>query len=234
MPPVQTRLANKLLQVLQPAAYGRVAAKLKPASLQAKQILYKPNQPIDRIYFPETAVICLMTLMSNGDTVETATVGVEGASWISASIGASSMPCETIVAISGDAHAIEVQDLDAEMQHNEHFRDVLTRYSHALLIHSMRMTGCTALHSLEKRCARWMLTTLDRVSQDRFAITQEFLAMLLGATRPAVSGVLQDMKRLGTIDIERGLVLIRHREQLLGNSCECYDIIKSNYQQVGR
>ncbi len=84
-----------------------------------------------------------MTIMRDGDTLETGTVGLEGASWISASIGAPSMPCETIVAIGGDAHELGIDDLDREMRKNEPFRDVLTQYSHALLIHSMRLTACT-------------------------------------------------------------------------------------------
>src|ERR1700730_17284511 len=139
------RPTNKLLRLLKPAAYQRLAPKLKPSALLARQVLYKPNQSIDTIYFPENAVICQMTVMQNGDTLETGTVGLEGASWISASIGAPSMPGERVVAIGGDAHALDIDDLDREMRENEHFRDVLTQYSHALLIHSLRITGCTAL-----------------------------------------------------------------------------------------
>jgi CRP-like cAMP-binding protein len=186
------------------------------------------------VYFPENAVICQMTVMENGDTLETATVGLEGASWISASIGAPSMPCETVVAIGGDSHVLEIDDLDLEMQENEHFRDLLTQYSHALLIHSMRMTGCTGLHPLEQRCARWMLTTLDRVSENRFSITHEFLAMLLGASRPSVSVVIEDFQKRGMLKVERGRVLIGDRDKLLAVSCDCYDVIKRNYEQVGR
>src|SRR5687768_6268963 len=186
------RPGNKLVRLLDEAAYERLAPKLKPTVLRAKDILYKPNQPIHTVYFPETAVICQMTVMANGDTLETATVGLEGASWISASVGAPSMPCETIVAIGGDALALDIADLDAEMRENAPFRDLLTQYSHALLIHSMRMTGCTGLHSLSQRCARWILTTLDRIPEERFAVTHEFLAMLLGSSRPSVSSVIEE------------------------------------------
>jgi CRP-like cAMP-binding protein len=228
------RPANKLLRLLAPQAFARIAPHLTPALLHAKQVLYKPNQPIDTIYFPDTAVICQMTVMSNGDTLETGTVGLEGASWISASIGAPSMPCETIVAIGGDVHALSIDDLDREMRENEPFREVLTQYSHALLIHSMRLTGCTGLHPLEKRCARWILTTLDRVTADRFSITHEFLAMLLGASRPSVSLVIEDFCRRGMLRMERGRVLITDRDRLLDVVCDCYDVIKSSYEQVGR
>jgi len=196
-----SRPANKLLRLLDPPAYERLVPKLKTASLRAKQVLYNPNQPIHTIYFPDNAVICQMTVMADGGTLETATVGLEGASWISASIGAPSMPCETVVAIGGDAHTLDINDLDREMAENEPFRDVLTQYSHALLIHSMRMTGCTGLHTLEQRCARWILTTLDRVPEDRFSITHEFLAMLLGASRPSVSVVIENFQREGMLRV---------------------------------
>jgi CRP-like cAMP-binding protein len=234
MPPGPERPVNKLLRLLEPAAYGRVAPKLKPITLRAKQILYRPNEAIHRIYFPENAVICQMTVMPDGATLETGTVGLEGASWISASIGAPSMPCETIVAIGGEAHVLTIDDLDLEMRENAHFRDVLTQYSHALLIHSMRMTGCTGLHSLEQRCARWILTTLDRVAEDRFSITHEFLAMLLGASRPSVSVVIEDFQRKGMLKLQRGRVLIGDRERLAAVACDCYEVIRRNYEQVGR
>jgi hypothetical protein len=234
MEPGTDRPLNKLLRLLTPAAYERLAPKLKPATLHGKQVLYKPNQPIHTIYFPENAVICQMTVMRNGDTLETGTVGLEGASWISASIGAPSMPCETIVAIGGDAHALDIDDLDHEMRENENFRDLLTQYSHALLVHCMRLTGCTGLHTLEQRCARWILTTLDRVSADRFSMTHEFLAMLLGSSRPGVSIVVEHFERLGILNVERGRLLIGDRDQLLSVSCDCYDVIKRNYEQVGR
>jgi CRP-like cAMP-binding protein len=234
MDPDSSRPANKLLRLLKPPAFQRLAPKLKAETLKTKQVLYKPNQSIDTIYFPENAVICQMTVMKDGETLETSTVGLEGASWISASIGAPSMPCETIVAIGGAAHALGIDDLDLEMRENEPFRDVLTQYSHALLIHSMRMTGCTGLHSLEQRCARWILTTLDRVSEDRFSITHEFLAMLLGASRPSVSLVIEEFQRRGMLRVETGRVLVGDRSRLLGVSCDCYEVIKSNYEQVGR
>jgi CRP-like cAMP-binding protein len=226
--------ANKLLRLLTPEALRRIQPKLKPTRLQAKQVLYKPDEPIHRVYFPENVVICQMTVMKNGDTLETATVGSEGASWISASIGAPSMPCETVVAIGGNAYALDIHDLDREMQENEPFRDVLTQYSHALLIHSMRLTGCTGLHSLEQRCARWMLTTLDRITENRFSITHEFLAMLLGSSRPTVSTVIEKFAKHRMLTIEHGRVTVGDRERLLGASCDCYEVIKRNYEQVGR
>jgi CRP-like cAMP-binding protein len=228
-----TRPANKLLRLLEPSVYRRLAPKLRSRTLCARQVLYRANEPIHTIYFPENAVICQIALMPDGRTIETATVGLEGASWICACVDAPSMPGETVVAIGGDVLVLGIRDLGEEIDRNEPFRHVLTQYAHALLIHSMRMIGCTGLHTLEQRCARWILTTLDRVSEDRFTITHEFLAMLLGASRPSVSVVIEDFQRAGMLRRERGRVLIADRARLATVTCECYEVVKRDYEHVG-
>jgi CRP-like cAMP-binding protein len=98
----------------------------------------------------------------------------------------------------------------------------------------MRMTGCTGLPSLPQRCARWILTTLDRVSENRFSVTHEFLAMLLGSSRPSVSVVIEDFEKRGMLKPERARVLIGNRDRLLDVACDCYEVIRQNYAQVGR
>lgn len=233
-PHTQTNTANQLLNSLAPAAFERVAKKLTRVKLRQKEVLYKPNQPIDHVLFPEDAVICLMTLMSNGDTIEASTVGREGASWISASVGAPSMPCETIVVIEGTALRLPIADLDRELKENGHFRDVLTEYSHALLIASMRTAACNGLHGLQERCARWILTTLDRVDENRFAVTKDFLAQLLGTNRPTVSVMVSTLEKAGILNVEGRWVSLKDRNRLEEAACECYQIIRKNYEQVGR
>jgi CRP-like cAMP-binding protein len=172
--------------------------------------------------------------MSNGDTIEAATVGREGASWISASVGAPSMPCETIVVIEGTALRLPIGDLDRELKENGHFRDVLTEYSHALLIASMRTSACNGLHGLQQRCARWMLMTVDRVGSDRFAVTKEFLAQLLGTNRPTASTLVSVFEKAGILNVDGRWVTLADRNRLKEAACECYEIIRQNYQVVGR
>jgi CRP-like cAMP-binding protein len=233
-PNINRKSANQLLNALEPAAFDRVAKKLRRVRLRQKEVVYKPDQPIDHILFPEDAILCLMTLMSNGDTIEASTVGREGASWISASVGAPSMPCETIVAIEGTALRLPIADLDRELKANGHFRDVLTEYSHALLIASMRTAACNGLHGLQERCARWILTTLDRVRADRFAVTKDFLAQLLGTNRPTVSVMVSTLEKAGILNVEGRWVTLADRDRLEEAACECYQIIQKNYQKVGR
>jgi CRP-like cAMP-binding protein len=231
---IKRKSVNQLLNSLEPAAFERVAKKLTRVTLRSKEVVYKPNEPIDHVLFPENAVLCLMTVMSNGDTIEAATVGREGASWISASVGAPSMPCETIVVIEGTALKLPIADLDRELKENGHFRDVLTEYSHALLIASMRTSACNGLHGLQERCARWILMTLDRVDTDGFAVTKEFLAQLLGTNRPTVSALVSAFRKAGMLNVKGRWVTLADRKRLKEAACECYDVIRMNYEVVGR
>jgi CRP-like cAMP-binding protein len=233
-PDSKGKSVNQLLNSLEPRAFERIEKKLTRVKLRPKEVVYRPNEPIDHVLFPENAVVCLMTLMSNGDTIEAATVGREGASWISASVGAPSMPCETIVVIEGTALRLPIADLDRELKENGHFRDVLTEYSHALLIASMRTSACNGLHGLQERCARWMLMTLDRVGSDRFAVTKEFLAQLLGTNRPTVSVLVSVLEKAGILNVEGRWVTLADRNRLKEAACECYDVIRKNYEAVGR
>ena len=233
-PDTKRKSVNQLLNSLELRAFERVEKKLTRVKLRPKEVVYKPNEPIDHVLFPENAVVCLMTVMLNGDTIKAATVGREGASWISASVGAPSMPCETIVVIEGTALRLPIADLDRELKENGHFRDVLTEYSHALLIATMRTSACNGLHGLQERCARWMLMTLERVDSDRFEVTKEFLAQLLGTNRPTVSVLVSVLEKAGILNVEGRSVTIADRNRLKEAACECYDVIRKTYEAVGR
>lgn len=176
----------------------------------------------------------MLTLMEDGRSVESATVGREGASWISASIGAPSMPCQTMVVIGGTAKSLDIRHLESEIQHNGSFHEALTRYSHSLLIQALRTGACNALHSLQERCARWMLTTLDRTDLDSFSVTHEFLASLIGCGRSVLTVILLDLERQGAVSLHRGVIVVKSRKILELTACECYEIIRANNVFVGQ
>ena len=223
---------NRLLASLDPEAVARVWRHLTSVHLRAKEVLYRPGEPIKEVYFPEDMVIVQLATDVEGRSIETATVGNEGASWISASASAPSMPCETLVAIEGRALKIDVKDLDTELRENPQLQTTFTRYSHALLVASMRTTGCTGLHDVSQRCARWMLQTLDRVSSDRFAVTQEFLASLMGTRRATITIAIAAFEQAGYVETTRGLIRVKDREGLKAASCECYEIIRAHYEEA--
>jgi hypothetical protein len=203
-----------------------------PAELHSQEILYHPGQRITDIYFPETAVLCMMTIMMDGRSVESATVGSEGASWVSASLGSPSMPCQTMVSVGGSARKISAEHVELEIRRNGLFHDLLSEYSHALLISSLRIGACNALHTVTQRCARWMLTTLDRTAQERFAITHDFLAGLLGCSRPTLTSILGELEAAGGIQTRRGMIEIVDRGRLEQSVCECYALVHRAFQDL--
>ena len=223
---------NQLLSRLDTDSISRLRSHLHPILLNKHDILFRPNASIRHVYFPETAVACLLTVMEDGRSVEAATVGREGALWISASISAPSMPCQTMVTVGGKAWRIAIQHVEDEIRRNGSFHHTLTRYSHALLIQAMRTGSCNALHSLEERCARWMLTTLDRTDEGCFVVTHEYLANLIGCARPVLTRILLDLAKGGGIELHRGSIHVLNREHILARSCECYEIIRRNHLPV--
>jgi CRP-like cAMP-binding protein len=223
---------NDLLRRLDPDSTRRLTPHLVPVELKTQEIIYKPGSRISEIYFPDTAVLCMLTIMSDGRSIEAATVGCEGASWVSASLGSPTMPCQTMVTVSGRAFKIASRHVEEEIKRNGRFHDFLSEYSHALLISSLRVGACNALHSLTQRSARWMLDVLDRRSDGHLVITQEFLAALLGCTRSMENTVLAEMDRLGAIRTTRGAIEIVDRARLEAAACECYLIIRHTYDEM--
>jgi hypothetical protein len=221
--------SNRLLSSLNQAGRSRFLAEMQRVELKPKQVLYRPEQRITEIYFPENCVLAMLTVMKNGATIESATVGREGASWISASLDSPTMPCQTMVTVGGDAYRVSTEVVEHEIRANGDFHNTLSHYSHLLLIQTLRSTACNGLHSLEQRCARWMLTTLDRTDLDHFAITHEFLAILLGVQRPGVSELVERLAAKGILTIRRGEIRVVDRRKLERISCECYRVVKRQF-----
>jgi CRP-like cAMP-binding protein len=221
--------SNGLLASLDEAGRKRFISQMARMELTPNQVLYNPDQRITEIYFPENSVLAMLTVMGNGATIESATVGREGASWISASFKSPAMPCQTIVTVSGHAYRVPTAVVEHEIRENGRFHDTLSHYSHVLLIQTLRSTACNGLHTLEQRCARWMLMTLDRTDVDRFAITHDFLAHLLGVQRPGVSELVERLASRGILEISRGKIRVADRKKLERVSCECYGIIREQF-----
>lgn len=224
--------ANRLLRQLDDAGIERFAPSLERVTLRAQQVLYPAGDQIREIYFPETAVICMVTVMENGQTIESSTVGKEGASWISVVFSEPTMPCQTTVAVGGDAYKVKVQTVESEIELNGRFQVALSEYSHALLIAAFRTTACNGLHNIHQRTARWMLNVLDRTKEDRFLVTHEFLSCLLGVRRSSVTEIVNDLKGRGLLDTGRGVIEVVNREALEQVACECYTVMRENYEKL--
>jgi CRP-like cAMP-binding protein len=220
--PAQTPAANQLLASLPAEAFGRIQPLLESVPLPLKRTLYKPGEIVDYVYFPAGGFVSVVTVLADGRMVEVATIGNEGMVGISAVAAGHREPTLTMVQMESEGHRLLAEDFRREIDRRGALHDVVSRFSHALMGMIMQSTACNALHNVEQRLARWLLTAHDRVGKDQFPLTQEFLAMMLGAARPTVTIVAGTLQRAGLITYRRGQITIVDREALEEASCECY------------
>jgi CRP-like cAMP-binding protein len=224
---------NSLLASLPPDDFQRVSAELTWRPLKVRQVLHKHGEPLSEVYFPGRSVCSITNMMEDGGVVEVATVGREGLVGISAVFGAPVATGEAFVQVAGEPAAVmSVDAFRREMDRRGAFYDRVTRYSQAFVNMLMQSVACNGLHSAEERCCRWLLMTHDRVAQDEFALTHEFLAIMLGVRRPTVTLVMADLTRAGVISHVRGHVRIVDRRGLEESSCECYRNVRSVFDRL--
>ncbi len=217
---------NRLLAALSSRAFARVSPFLDVIPMTLKTVLHKPGESVEHVYFPGGGFCSVLTLMADGTMVEIATIGREGMVGLSAVVNGRARELSTtmVQAECSVCYRLSADVFELEMDRRGEFRSLLRRYGHALLGVVMQSTGCNAVHSIEQRLARWLLMAHDRVERDEFPLTQEFAAMMLGATRPTVTVVAGMLQKAGLITYRRGRVVIVDRRGLEHMSCECYGI----------
>jgi CRP-like cAMP-binding protein len=235
--PVSTRppppaSLNLLIAALPAADYQRIAPMLEVVPFKLKQVLHKPGERIEHVYFPGGGFCSVVTVLEDGGMVEVATIGREGV--VGAMMVLDGAPMQSASMVQGETeicYRMTAEDFLAELGRRGPFYDLLTHYAQALVGFIMQSTACNAVHSVEQRLARWLLMAQDRMGEHEFPLTQEFVAMMLGATRPTVTVVAGTLQRAGLITYHRGHVTIVDREKLEGASCECYraatDLLKA-------
>jgi CRP-like cAMP-binding protein len=216
-------LQNLLLASLPDTDRERLLAALDVVPLTLKELLHKPGVPIDYVYFPGGGFCSIVTVLKNGNMVEVATVGREGAVGVAAILAGSFTPSATIVqGAATTCYRMSAQSYRREMDQRGAFYQMITRFQQAFVGTIMQSTACNAVHKVEQRLARWLLMAHDRMGTNEFPLTQEFAAMMLGATRPTVTVVAGVLQRAGLITYHRGRVVIVDRERLESAACECY------------
>ena len=222
-PPPATANRNRLLAALPTSEYQRIEPTLERMSLKLKEVLQKPGDPIRHVYFPGGGFCSVLTVLQDGRMVEVATIGREGMVGASAMLDGGPVASTAMVQAETDTcYRMAVADFRREMERRGALFDILARYSQALLGFIMQCTACNAVHTVEQRLARWLLMASDRVGKADFPLTQEFVAMMLGATRPTVTVVAGTLQKAGLITYHRGHVTILNRKKLEAASCECY------------
>lgn len=225
------RGGNRLLAALSRSDAERLAPHLKDAALARSQVLYEPQGDIERAYFPHTALLSLVTVLSSGPTVETAIVGREGFLGVSLLTSHGVSANRAVVQIAGRASSIAANRLDAALGESRSMRELFGRYAHAFLGQVFQSVACNAVHSAEERFARWLLSAADRNGGAALALTHEFVAQTLGVGRPTLTLVARSLQTAGLIEYRRGLILVVDRIRLEEVACECYWTVRQIYEQ---
>jgi CRP-like cAMP-binding protein len=215
---------NLLLAALPSDDLRRIRPRLESVPLKLKELLHKPGEPIDYVYFPGVGFCSIVTVLEDGSMVEAATIGREGLVGLAAATPTDT-PTSTASMAQSDmdiCYRMKADHFRHEMERCGPFHTIVTRYSQALMGFIMQSAACNAAHSIEQRFARWLLVAQDRMDADEFLLTQEFIAMMLGASRSTVSEVAGELQKSGFITYHRGRVAILDREALEAASCECY------------
>jgi CRP-like cAMP-binding protein len=223
---------NLLLAALPAADYARIVPSLTVVPLTLKSILQKPGDPIREVHFPGGGFCSMLTVLQDGNMIEVATVGREGIVGVSAVLdGTLSTSAAMVQGETDTCYRMNVDAFRQEVNRHGAFHELMTHYAHALFGFVAQCTACNAIHSVEQRLARWLLMAQDRMGRDEFPLTQEFVAMMLGASRPTVTVVAGTLQKAGLIRYRHGRVTIVDRESLEAASCECYraatDLLKS-------
>lgn len=225
-------LQNSLLEALPAADHARIAPHLTQVDLERGRLIYEPGDPVDHVYFPHDGVISLMTLMENGAAIESTTIGPEGALGLMAAAAPRQSLSRAIVQTPLRAARISAERLHEAWEHSPALRHLADRHTEALFGHAIQSVACNALHSVEARFCRWLLTCHDRISTDTVALTQEFLADMLGVQRTTVTAVARSLQQKGAIRYRRGVVDIVDRAGLQALTCECYGVIRDTYLRL--
>jgi len=229
--PTQAQTANRILAALPPEEFEPLAAKLRPVPLVLGEVLYMPEQKIEYVYFVDSGVVSLLASLENGATVEAGLIGLEGMAGISVILGADSTPNQALIQAEGHALRISSKDIQTEFRKGGKLCDLLLRYTHTLFTQVAQTAACNRLHSIEQRLARWLLLTQDRVGRNDFVLTQDFLSRMLGVRRAGVSVAANTLRQAGLIDYHRGTMIILNRTRLENYSCECYGIVRAEYDR---
>jgi CRP-like cAMP-binding protein len=224
---------NRLLDGLPDADRTRLLATLHRTPLRPHELLHEPGRAIRTVYFPLSGVISLMTSLSDGRSIETATIGNEGLAGVHALLGGG--PLDNGLAmgqVPGEMLAMAADTLRAAVNDNGKLRALLLAYTQALFAQISQAVACNSVHEIQQRTAKWLLETHDRVPGDSFTLTQEFLAAMLGVTRPSVTVAARTLQQAGLIRYSRGQITVLDRDGLEEAACECHRATRNAYERL--
>ena len=223
---------NRLLRALPLEEYARLVPQLTPVRLGFKQVLVEPDTPIRDVYFPRDGVASIIAVEQEGDPVEVGTIGPDGLIGIPVLHSAESMPYRVFVQIPGHAWRLSADAFRQIVDERPAVRHLLLRYAQYFTDQVSQSVACNQLHTLDERCARWLLMTHDRVEGDSFELTHEFLSYMLGVRRAGVTVAMGVLQAANVIQYTRGRITVLDRPRLEEASCGCYHITRAQLQRL--
>src|SRR5450631_2353324 len=220
---------NRLLGALEASSRKRIDPHLEPVTLKLGAVVCDAGGLLKHAYFPEGAVLSLLTVLENGSAIETANIGREGAFGLFAAMYSRVSFNRCLVQFEGGMVRCPIELLQSEFRNSEHVRDLFVSYSETLLSQVQQTVACNAMHTTEERMCRWLLMMHDRAEGESLTYTHEFLAHILGANRKSVTLAAQSMQNDGLISYRRGTIPVLDRKGLEKASCECYAIVRERF-----
>jgi CRP-like cAMP-binding protein len=227
-------IANQVLLALTPRQFRMVRPSLRLKTMAHHNILHESQRKGDKVYFPNDGLISLVIVMANGKTAEAGVVGNEGVVGLEGAFGLKRSPLREIVQISGTAYQMPASRLENIFRSSP---DILLRFSRFAIVNRMQVSqtaACNRLHEVEKRLARWLLMTQDRVQSGMIPMTHDFLATMLGTDRGSVTTAAGILQKHRIIEYTRGSVRVLNRKALEECSCECYGLIREYNSELVR
>jgi len=218
---------NRLLAALPLEEYVRLLPRLTPVRLGLRQVLVEPDAPIRDVYFVREGVASMLAVEQEGGAVEVGTVGPDGLVGLPVLLGADAMPYRVFIQIEGHGWRLGADEFRALVDERPAVRRLLLRYAQYFTDQLSQSVACNRLHTLDERCARWLLMTHDRVDGDAFELTHEFLSYMLGVRRAGVSVAMGVLQGAGIVRYTRGRVEVLDRPRLEEASCGCYHITRT-------
>ena len=223
---------NHLLAALPAEEFDRLKIDLEPVSLSLGEVIYESGEQLEYIYFPTTAIISLLYIMENGSTAEIGMAGNDGLVGIALYMGGSTTPSRAVVQSAGNAFRLRSKALQSAFDLGGLFQKILLRYTQSLMTQISQTAVCNRLHSVEQQLCRWLLINHDLLQTNKLIMTHDLIANMLGVRREGVSIAAGHLQKKGVIKYVRGTITMLDRKGLEVAACECYQVVKDEYDRL--
>jgi CRP-like cAMP-binding protein len=212
--------------------WERWRLQLEYVDMPLGQVLYEPGNLLTHVYFPTTAIVSILYVMKNGESAEIAVVGNEGVVGVSLFMGGGSTSSRALVQSAGGAYRLSAELLKQEFERAGPVLHLLLRYTQALMTQMVQTAACNKHHSLDQQLCRWLLLSLDRLQGTEMLMTKTLIAHMLGVTQDVATEGALTLQDAGLIDYKDGRIRVQDRNTLEKRSCECYAVVKHEYDRL--